>query len=179
MSDRIIITKEMVMDARDYLENAVKEAWVSENATKCFDRLSITADGEPVPPMYIVNEGLKRRYLMAAFAALYMKQDYEAEEKDTSLMTEECFDRWAGGHAFEQLQRMKHDAVVRDKCYDIVADYRELERRFVAQITGLLAVQNDVVIRQNEYSAAQIKALPEIIEQLKNLQEAKTDGGVS
>lgn len=171
--ERIEVTKEMLLGARDYLSLGIKEAWVRENAEKCFDRLAITADDEPMPPMYAVNGALKSRYLMAAFVAFYLRQDYEALKDDTALMSEEEYDRWAGSHVFNQIERWKRDSDLRDKCYDLLYDYRDLEKRFTAQIVGLLTVQNDSVIRQNELTASQMKELPAVLEQLKELQKAR------
>ena len=173
MSERIKITREMLLAASDYMPNAEKERWVTDNAAKCFDKLAITADGETMPPMYKVNEGLKRRYLMAAFAKEYMRQGYGGDERDPALMAEEEYDRWAGSHVFEQVNRMKHDTELRDKCFDLLADYKDLEKRFSSELNSLLTVQNDFVLRQSEYTAAQMKDLPEVIAQLKSLQEAR------
>lgn len=182
MSEKIEITKEMLAGARDYVPNAEKEAWVAENAAKCFDRLAITSDGEELPTMYMVNEGLRRRFLMTAFAEMYLKQDKEADERDEALMNDACFDRWAGSHVFNQLERLKRDAELRDKVFDLLADFKDLEKRFSAQLAGLLAVQNDSVVRQSQYTAAQMKALPGLLEELKKLSDrkgeadGKTDG---
>ena len=171
--NKVEITKEMLTAARDYLPNAEKELWVAQTAPKCFDRLEVKIDDEPMPTMYMANEGLRRRYLMGAFATLYFASEIEAEERDDALMTEDCYDAWAGGHVFNQIERWKRDAGLRDKCFDLLADYKDLEKRFSAQIAGLLAVQNDPVLRQAQYSSASIKELPGLLEQLKALQEKK------
>lgn len=174
--DYIEITKEMLMEANDYVANAAKEAWAGENAPKCFDRLAITADNEPMPPMYMINAGLKARYLMALFAGAYMRQKYEADEKDPAMMTDAEYDRWAGSHVFGQIDRWKHDAEVRNKCYDLMADFKDVEKRFSSQLNGLLAVQNDSVLRQSQYMTTQMSELPKVIEQLKELQEERENG---
>lgn len=171
--EKIEITKEMLAGANDYVPCAVKEAWVEENAAKCFDRLAVKVDDDPLPPMYMVNEGIKRRYLMAALATLYMKQEIEADERDPALMSEACYDQWAGGHVFNQLDRMKKDGGMKDKCFDLLYDYKDLEKRFSAHIAGLLAVQNDTVVRQAQYFTASLQALPGLLEQLKALQGGK------
>lgn len=178
--EKITITKEMMEAARDYVSNAEKEAFVAECATKCFDKLAITADGEAAPDMYMVNSGLKARYLMGAFAVLYLNRtDVSFEETDALLMTSESYDLWAGSHVLNQVERWKRDSDLRDKCYDLLADYKDLEKRLSTQINGLLNVMNDSVMRQNEYMAAQVKELPAMMEKLKELQEGKgeEDGG--
>lgn len=176
--EKLIITKEMMEAARDYLTNAEKEAFVAEYAARCFDKLAITGtDGEPAPDMYMVNSGLKARYLMGAFAALYFGISFKGDE--TGEMSEEEYDQWAGSHVLNQVERWKRDAALRDKCYDLLADFKDLEKRLSTQINGLLNVMNDAVLRQNDYMAAQVKELPAMLKALQELQEGKgeTDGG--
>lgn len=178
MSGKIELTKELMTAARDYVPLEEKEAWVAENAPRCFDKLAISADDEPLPPMYMVNAGLKSRYLMAALVRLYFGQKIEQEREDDEwLMTAADYDRWAGSHIFNQLERMKRDGDNRTKAFDIAADYKDLEKRFSTQLSGLLAVQNDFVIRQSEMSSAMAKELPTILAQLNALQakEGKAD----
>lgn len=178
--EKITITKEMLLQAADYVENALKDTWVSDNAPKCFDKLTITSDDEPMPPMYMVNIGIKNRYLMGAFVGFYLKQPFNTENGNMALMTEQDYDKWAGSHVYNQVERWKRDAELRDKCYDLLADYKDIEKRFSAQLNGLLTVQNDSVIRQNDFTANQMKQLPELLEQLKELQgKVETDGAES
>lgn len=172
------ITKEMMEAARDYVPLGEKEAWVATNAPKVFDRLAITSDNETMPEMYMVNTGLKSRYLMAALVKLYFGIAIESDQENEWLMPEAQYDEWAGSHVFNQLERWKRDSDLKFKAYDLMYDYKDLEKRFSTQISSLLAVQNDSVIRNAQYTAAQFMQIPDILEQLKALQETKeaTDG---
>ena len=171
MEAKYTLTQEILEKARDYIPLGIKEAWVADNAPKCFDKLAITAGNEAMPPMYMVNTGLKSRYLMGALVGLYFGLEFTAESEDNAaLMTVEEYDGWAGAHVMNQLERMKHDATYKCKAYDLMYDYKDLEKRFSAQITALMTVQNDSVIRQSELTANQIKELPTLLEQLKELQ---------
>lgn len=172
MTETITLTKEMLLAAKSYIPNAEKEMWVADTAAKCFDRLSIAVDGDPVPDMYIINTGLKYRYLMTALVSKYFGMEYEADEKDTALMSEADYDRWASGHVFCEIDRWKRDKDVVDKCFDLLYDYHDLEKRFSSQIASLLGVQNDPVMRQAQYGVAQLKELPKLLTQLRELQEA-------
>ncbi len=176
----IEITKEKLLAAKDYMTNREKEQWVSQTAPKCFDRLEITADGEAQPPMYMVNSGLKARYLMSVFARHYMGEDFTADSNDSALMSEADYDRWAGSHVMNQLDRWKHDGAVRNKCFDLLEDYHELSKRLTAQLNGLLAVQNDTVIRQNDYLKKQtLEALPDLVKALSELQARTVESNAS
>lgn len=168
---RIEVTKEMLLAAKDYVPLEVKKAWVADCADKCFDRLAITADGETMPAMYMVNSGLKARYLMGALVGMYLGLDYEPDGGDALLMSAEDYDKWAGSHVFNQIERMKRDPDVRDKCFDLLFDYRALEKQFHAAVGGILTVQNDPVIRQNELMAAQMREMPKVLNQIKEMQE--------
>lgn len=170
MSEKVVITKEMLLTARDYVPNAVKEAWVGEKAKLCFDRLEIKADGEKMPNMFLLNTGLKARYLMTALIDLYFRLEYEQDENDAGLMSEDDYDRWAGSHAINQIERLKSDAEARNKCFDLLSDYKDLEKRFSSQLNGLLAVQNDTVLRTAEYAKTQsTEAMPELAKALQEL----------
>ena len=177
---RMEITKQRLEYARTYVPLREKEAWVAENAEKCFDRLSITSGDDEMPPMYQINTGLKSRYLMQALAVLYFGGSQYSDEKDPAMMSEQGYDDWAGSHLFNQLERLKRDPEIRDKCFDLLTDFRDLEKRFSAQLNSLLAVQNDPVMRQSVYAAAQMKSLPDILAQIRAMQNGEeNDGGES
>lgn len=174
------ITKEMIEKARDYVTNAEKQKWVDTTATKCFDQLSIKLGEETLPTMYMVNASIKSRYLMTALISLYFGEKFKGDETDEGLMCEEDYDKWAGSHIVCQIDRWKRDADIRDKCFDLLHDYHELEKRLSSQITGILTVQNDMVVRQSQYSADMMKQLPAMLKELKDLAEhqqlGKDDG---
>lgn len=178
MNKAIIITKEMLLGARDYIPLEDKESWASENAPKCFNRIAIAMDDDPMPDMYAVNTERKSRFLMAALVGLYFQQKYESDTQDSILMSVGCYDAWAGSHVINQIERMKHDsdAEVRARAFDLMFDYKDFEKRFSAHIMNLLTVQNDFVLRQSQYATAQTQQLPQLLEQLKALQDAREGG---
>ena len=171
------ITKGMILEAHDYVTNAAKDSWVDRVAPNCFNRLSISADDEQLPAMYMVNASLKSRYLMSALVSLYLGVTYDAEDDDPLLMTEAEYDKWACSHAICQIDRWKRDADVRDKCFDLLYDYHELEKRLSSQITGLLTVQNDPVVRQSQQTSDMIKKFPEMLNELKELADKHQGDG--
>lgn len=176
MEESFVLTRDMLLSARTYLPLAEKTAFVNENAPKCFDRLQISAGDDAMPPMYMENTALKSRYLMYALAAKYFGFTPETEQENgepSALLTEEEYDYYAGGHIFSQIERFKSDAALRDRCFDLLNDYRDLERRMNAQITGLLTVQNDPVMRQSMLMRNDMMALPGLMEELKKLGEQK------
>ena len=155
------LTEEDVANAHDYVPLFVKMKFIGDVSTRCFDTLDITASNgngahtNPLPPCYKVNTDRKSRYLMAAFVALYLGKDFKREQEKTEenpnpdnwLMAIDEYDFYAGGHIFEQLNRMKNNTEIRDKCFDIQADYSDLKYRLESDIKGLLAAMNDSASR--------------------------------
>ena len=173
--EQYVLTAEALLKARTYVPIREKTAFVNEIAPKCFDRLQITAgDQEPMPPMYMENAALKARYLMTALVKLYLRDaSVWGEPDDEWLMTEEAYDRFAGSHIFAQIQRFKSDAALRNQSFDLLDDFRELERMLTAQMRGMLAAQNDAVLRQQLLNREAMGQLPEVLKSLRELQEAE------
>lgn len=146
------ITEEMIQEANTYVPLMDKVAFVEYAAERCFDRLQVSMKDDvldlPMAPMYKENTQLKSRYLMGALLVLYLRQEYETVEGDMWLVAADDYDRWAGGHPLNQLERMKATApALRDKIFELLADYRDLENRLSAEIRSLLQVMNDPVVR--------------------------------
>lgn len=146
------ITEEAVQEANTYVPLMDKVAFVEYAAERCFDRLNVTMKDDvldlPMAPMYKENTQLKSRYLMGALLTLYLRQAYEPVEGDMWLMSADDYDRWAGGHIFNRLERMKAGSpALRDKVFELLADYRDLEKRLNSEVRSLLQVMNDPVVR--------------------------------
>lgn len=147
------LTEQDVKKANTYVPLSAKIAFVEYAAERCFDRLNVTMnDGAgldlPMAPMYKENMALKSRYLMGALVKSYLGKDYEPVENDDWLMAQDDYDRWAGGHIFNQLERMKGcGGQVREIVFDLLADYRDLEKRLTVEVRGMLAVMNEPVNR--------------------------------
>ena len=158
--EKFILTEQMLKEARDYIPSAEKVGWVTKAAEQCIDRIEITdGDGGKLPDMYMANQDRKERLLMGALCGLY-------------LGIEDDYDRMAGSHIFNQIQRMK-SGTLRDKCFDLISDYLNLERRLTAQINALLTVQNDIVVRNQLATSEVMKELPGILDQLKTITDAR------
>lgn len=170
---KVTITKQMLLDAKDYIPIAEKEEWVVDTSSKCFDRLSIAVDNEPAPDMYQLNSALKARYLMTLLVSRYFGAKYDPDPKDKNLMSEAEYDLWAGSHVFCQIDRLKRDKDVQDKCFDMLYDYHVVDKWLTAQTLGELNVRNDTVIRQNQHMMQTMQELPTLLGQLRELQEGR------
>ena len=105
---------------------------------------------------------------------LYLKQNPQTDENDEWLLTEQEYDRWAAAHILNQIERMKSNASLRDKCFDLLQDYKTLEKMLNTEVYGLIRAMNDSVSR----IIAQIQAstTPESMKNaMAQLEQSKKD----
>lgn len=179
--EKIVVTKEKLMQMPDYVPLLEKMEFVKEAADLCFDRVELKIDGGldsmPMPPLYKENTAIKSCVLMSAYAKLYLGEPYEFE-KNQWLMTEADYDRFAASHIMNQIERLKrYDGEVRDKAFDVIADMRDLEKRLNTEVYGLTQVMNEPVTRI--IMALQQQTTPEAVSgalnELKDAQKAFAD----
>lgn len=154
MNYHYVLTEEDIMNATDYVSIADKVAFVAEVAMRCFNRIEITTEGSglsPIstPPMYSENTELKSRYLMGAFVKMYLNMDIDPCEDENWLLSRDDYDRWAKHHIFNQIERLKQGTSpeCKNKCFDVLQDYKDLEKRLSTEIYGQLQAMNDVCYR--------------------------------
>ena len=159
------LTEEDVVQAASYVPTAMKMAFVTYARERCLDTLDISATNgnggqSSLPSRYKVNTDKRSRYLMSALVGMYFGKDLEREDgNDVWLMSVREYDMYAGGHIFEMLNRMKNNSKVRDKCFNLMADYSELKYRLDAEIQGILGALNDSATRLLSY--VQMMSTPE------------------
>lgn len=165
----LVLTEEIIRDeARSYVPLAEKEEFIRSVSDNCFDRIAIgSGNGEDIPPMWKENGFIKQKYLAGALAKLYFRLEFATEDKDEWLPTTEEYDRIMAGCPINQIERIRKsskDSAVRDKCYDLLYDYKALERLLTGEIAGMRPAANDVLSRFNRLMEAQ--ASPEAFEKL-------------
>lgn len=165
--------KEVFINAKSYVPLMQKEEIVSHCAERCIDRVVVNT-GEKfrgdTPPMYRENGQRKRRYLMGILARAYLRMDFEGCGGDRWLMSADDYD-WVGGvQLINQIERMKKQGdALRDKAYDLLADYRDLEKMLNTEIAANLDVMNDVVARMTMSAASAVT--PESMKELSEMAE--------
>ena len=172
------LTEEDINNAASYVPTITKMAFIKATAERCYDTLGITSSSggdsdNPLPNCYKINTDKQSRYLMGAFVMMYLGKAFEPEdENDPWLMSIPEYDFYAGGHIFEQLNRMKNNAEVRNKCFDMMADYSELKYRFNSDVKGILNALNDSASRLLSYMemASTPEQIKKTMEQMKDNQ---------
>lgn len=183
-----VITREELLNANTYVPFMDKAKFVLACSEKCFDTLNIMAnskdDSKALPPVYRIGEFAKSRYMMCALAKLYLKDEVGTVDDDEWLMAIDEYDKYAGGHVFEQINKFKSDAELRDICFNLLNDYKDLSRKFDSAINGLLIAMNDPVSRAVAYLATattpeniqgSMEELEKIKQEMEQLRAARPD----
>ena len=145
--EQITITEETINNGVSYALCEVKEKFVEDVYMKCMNRVDVNLDDSgnaPMPYMYMENTFLKSRYLMTALAKFYLRMDVETEDGELWLMTRNEYDRFGASHVIGQLNRYRNNNPdLKDKVFDLLRDYSDLERRLSNAIRSGLTVMND------------------------------------
>lgn len=152
MADEFKITKEIMENADTYIPLAMKEYIASTMARTCIRETNLIAEDLPeeitddeygLMPVYCESTSIKSRLMMGILLAFYLKQ---RKEEQPLMLSAEDYDAWAGAHAINQIERFKAGEY-REKAFDILTDYREMEKTLNSAIYGVLREQNDPIRR--------------------------------
>lgn len=184
----IIITRDDICKAKDYLPLAHKDTMARLMATLCIEEIpnpNSTAV-QPLPNLTRENRRMRQQCLMGVFVqwylgkaeelqvAEYTNREGKSEEKPINYcLSVEATDRWAGSHVFNQMDRWKKArADVSDKAYAIMYDYKAFENMLLGAISDELKARNDPALRMVQLM--NIQTSPESLrETIKILEEAK------
>lgn len=178
--EKYVISKEVMKQVWTYLPIEIKDtlAWYIANA--CTREVEVDTGIIKVPPMYEEDLNKKSRYLMSALASFYIHANKMGNWEDNGyLMTEEEYDRYGCGHILNQIERFKADPELKDICFDLLQDYKDLEKRVNSYIHEKLTVLNDPVGRiaatLGAYATPDMmqKALGELEKLQKEMEEYK------
>lgn len=172
-----VLTEEELLQANTYVPLMEKVKFVNAVAEKCVEKLNIQAEANneitAMPPLYKESMERKSRYLMGALVKLYLRSSFSSEDNDEWLMSLADYDYYAGSHIFNQLERLKSNHAVRNQCFDIIQDYRDLEKRLNNEVYGLLQTVNEPVTRILSHISTSTTpdAMKDAMEQLEQAQE--------
>lgn len=185
MEDMLVLTEEIIRAARSYVPLAEKEDFVRSVSDNCFDRIAIgSRNGEDIPPMWKENGFIKQRYLAGALMKLYLEIDFIGEKGDKRLPTQTEYDWIMAGSPINQIERIRKsskDTEVRDKCYDLLYDFKTLERLLTGEIAGMRPAANDTLSRFSTMMEAQTspEAFEKIAASAEDLKKAMDELGAS
>ena len=152
MADEFKITEATMAQADTYIPLTMKEMIANDMARACVKRTDLIHpfgdkaeySGEyGVSPVYCESPGSKARVMMTVMMVMYL----HIWGEDTPYLCEvSAYDQWAGAHVLNQLERFKAGPY-REKAFDILADYREMEKCLNSAIYAVLRELNDPVKR--------------------------------
>lgn len=170
------MSDEMFAQARDYVPLMEKAAFVDACAGGCFDRMELRVGIDKTIPYYKENVERRSRYLMGALVRLYLRQEFETVGDEAYLMAADDYDRWAGGHILNQIERRKTNPAMRNHAFDLLFDYRELEKMLKTEIYSMLQAMNDPVGRMIDEMGKSMtpEVLQNSLRELKSVQKELT-----
>lgn len=185
----VCLTEEHLRDvAVSYVSMRDKEEFIKDVSPGCFDKMEIgTENGDPLPPFYKESAVRKHRYMTAALMKLYLHLPVDlVEDGGPWDITDETYEAASRSFLISQLERIKKrtaDKELQDKIYDLLADYKLLEKLLNAECYGMLPAMNDTVSRFQMMMSAQttpeaMEALLKATEEMKReLEEYKAGRG--
>ena len=163
---KFVITEEMLKNAVDYIPLGRKVALAKVIASHCIVR-SKTADQNQkgveflaLPTLWVEDLETKRLYEMSMLLSEYLKVNIPEN------FTDKEYDHYASAHILNQLERFKSNALLKDKVFDILDDYRDLKKFLDTEIFNETKVRNDTADRLS--AAISIVSNPENIEKMKS-----------
>ena len=143
------ITEAMIEQATSYIPLADKVAFAKLVAPDCIEKVDMSIQKAQsdstltLPQMWEEQPLLKKLYLLHFFLKNYLHID------TPDKFNHEVYDSFAGEHPLCQLERMKYKAstAIKDKVYNILADFRDVTRILEAQIHSELEHRNDPLER--------------------------------
>lgn len=149
----LTITEELILKAKNYLPLREKEEIAALIAENSLETVKVNVDDgrdvRPIPSMTREDFSKKARFLMGVLVGKYLHSLPDGGKN--LLLSEADYDEFAASHIFDQMEKMKRTSgipqEVKTKIYEILSDYREVEKRVNAGIYSLINIQNDVCLR--------------------------------
>lgn len=145
------ITKEIVLNAKTYVNLAEKVRVATEAAAECITGISYNVKAGDIPvdvPDFITKSPTnEKRILMGALLKLYLGIPFEPVDGTEFMLSQDDFDRAARLHPMNTLERFKSDKETREIVFDLLRDYKELKDLVCGAVDETVAARNDPVAR--------------------------------
>lgn len=162
------ITKELILKAKSYMPLEEKIAYSTSIAENCL-RDYKTADQNRVGEKFLAlpylkgeDMGLKSVLLMNVLLGFYFDIELKTSDNPDNVYKE--YNKYASGNILNQIERFKSDVEIKDKVFDLIADYKDFKKMVDTEIYNLKALNNDPIARLS--ASIQILSTPENIKLL-------------
>lgn len=150
------ITREMIENAVSYMPISTKAAVSKEIAKRAVGSLKVSEQNKKANAFLALPElcgeipKIKAILLLNAFVGFYLDIDvvetYKKavqDENGTEPDSEDMYDYFASSHLFNQMERFKSDMELKDKIFDILADYKDFKKFCEMEIHNEMKNRND------------------------------------
>lgn len=150
--EKIVITPEILMNATDAMPIMERQELLEKIAQDCIVRVRMSyiptgeSEAKPMPERYQEYRVNTNLYLMGVLACKYLHMPFGEDENDLK-MPADIYDSWNASHVLSQIEGFKADKELREKSFNLLADYREFKNALYREIETLLGHNNDVVWR--------------------------------
>lgn len=135
------ITEEMIKNAKSYIPILEKQEIARQIAKASIENLKVDDVNKRILPDLVgENMGMKEMLLLQAFLGNYF--DIKAKGYADTF-----YDEYNSDNVYNQLQRFKSNTELRDKCYDILDDFKLLRKMVSSEINNIKIVENDTLGR--------------------------------
>lgn len=162
---KFYVTEEMLRKANDYVPLNKKVAIAKIIAPKCIEKSKTAEQNQKgleflaLPTLWVDDIETKNLYTMSILLSEYLN------EKIPEDFTDEIYDEYASAHILNQLERFKSNAVLKDKVFDLLNDFRDFKKILDIEIFNEKEVRNDPVARLS--AAISIISNPENIKKMQ------------
>lgn len=172
------ITDEIMKNAIDYMPIEMKVDTAKTIAGQCVYSVPTAKQNEigekvlALPNLKCEDRELKLMCLLNVLLEYYLQLELK-EPLDIDV-----FNYYAGGALLNQLERFKSNFELKNKAFDLLADYKELRKMVDMEINNLITVSNDTLGRLTATIALfttpeNLKKIAEELQKLGNEQGTK------
>lgn len=151
MGKHFEITDEIMQKATAYMPIEEKAAYAKTIAEQCVVAIPTAeqnVEGEKLfalPYIKGENRELKALCLMNVLLSHYLNIDLKISEENP--FNEEKYNYYAEGSILNQIERYKSNFDLKNKAFDLLADYKEFRKFVDIEINNLIEVNNDTFAR--------------------------------
>lgn len=177
MENKFEITEEIMENASTYMPLALKEVIAISKARDCIKETNSiqplgvdgTFHGEyALKPIYCESPSTKARIMMTCLMVFYLKIWPDSTDMICAI---DDYDNWGGAHVLNQIERFK-STKYREKAFDIISDYREMEKHLNSAVYSVLREMNEPVKRLMD-ALGTLGSAEGVKDAMNTIQEAK------
>ena len=165
------ITEEMIKNAKSYIPILEKKEISKEIAVHSIIKLTKGND-VLTPDLVSEDTAMKEMLLLQIFLRYYL-----GIKLDTKANANDIYDEYMQDNVYNQLQRFKSNTEIRDKCYDILDDFKVLRKMVSTDINNLKSVVNDSLDRflKSFSEGSDPETIKNALKELKDLEKENKD----